>query len=149
VLLRLVERADALIEGFRPGVLERLGCDWDTLHAFATLSSSFARSRVTARPARWRKDAGHDINYIALAGVLDQIRANGHTAIPSLQLGDLLGGALTALYPLLMIAARRPQRSGVGSLHRRGDDRCRCSCIISFRMRTMMPATPRSPNNRY
>jgi alpha-methylacyl-CoA racemase len=113
VLLRLVERADALIEGFRPGVMARLGCDWETLHArnpklVVCSLTGYGQSGPLAQ------SAGHDLNYIALAGVLDQIRANGQTAIPNLQLGDLLGGALTALSSLLM-ALLAAARSGVGS----------------------------------
>jgi len=61
----------------------------------------------------WSQRAGHDINYIATAGVLDQIRANGQPAIPNLQLGDLLGGALAALSSLL-IALLAAQRTGQG-----------------------------------
>jgi crotonobetainyl-CoA:carnitine CoA-transferase CaiB-like acyl-CoA transferase len=58
--------------------------------------------------------AGHDINYMAMTGVLDQIRAGGKVAIPGLQIGDLLGGTLSALAALL-IALLAAQRSGRGS----------------------------------
>ena len=58
--------------------------------------------------------AGHDIDYCALAGILDQNRAAGMPAIPNLQIGDLLGGALSALSSLL-IALLSAQRSGRGT----------------------------------
>jgi crotonobetainyl-CoA:carnitine CoA-transferase CaiB-like acyl-CoA transferase len=113
VLLRLVERADALIEGFRPGVLDRLGLGWDTLHArnpklvLCSLSGYGQTGPLAQR-------AGHDINYLAMTGVLDQIRAGGKVAIPGLQIGDLLGGTLSALSALL-IALLSAARSGRGT----------------------------------
>jgi crotonobetainyl-CoA:carnitine CoA-transferase CaiB-like acyl-CoA transferase len=113
VLLRLVDRADALIEGFRPGVLDRLALGWTTLHArnpklvLCSLSGYGQTGPLAQR-------AGHDINYLAMTGVLDQIRAGGKTAIPGLQIGDLLGGTLSALSALL-IALLSAQRSGQGA----------------------------------
>ena len=70
------ERADALIEGFRPGVMERLGLGPDECLA-RNPRLVYGRMTATARTARWRRVAGHDINYIALAGVLGAIGAGG------------------------------------------------------------------------
>lgn len=112
VLLRLARRADALIEGFRPGVLDRLGLGWDALHAenpklvVCSLSGYGQTGPLAQR-------AGHDINYIAMTGVLDQNRAHGEPAIPNLQIGDLLGGTLSAL-GMLLAALLSAQRSGQG-----------------------------------
>ena len=112
VLLRLVDRADALIEGFRPGVLDRLSIGWETLHArnprlvLCSLSGYGQHGPLS-------QQAGHDLNYIAMTGVLDQIRAGGKLAIPNLQIGDLLGGTLSALATML-IAMLGAQRSGHG-----------------------------------
>ncbi len=111
-LLHLVERSDALVESFRPGVLARLGLGWDVLHArnprlVLCSLSGYGQHGPLAQAA------GHDINYIALAGVLDQIRAQGRPAIPNLQLGDVLGGTLSALSTLL-IALLGAQRHGQG-----------------------------------
>ncbi|HVE51643.1 MAG TPA: CaiB/BaiF CoA-transferase family protein [Casimicrobiaceae bacterium] len=112
VLLRLVDRADALIEGFRPGVLDRLSLGWQTLHArnprlvLCSLSGYGQTGPLAQR-------AGHDLNYIAMTGVLDQIRAAGKLAIPNLQIGDLLGGTLSALATVL-IAMLGAQRTGQG-----------------------------------
>jgi crotonobetainyl-CoA:carnitine CoA-transferase CaiB-like acyl-CoA transferase len=113
VLLRLVDSADALIEGFRPGVLARLGLGWDVLHArnarlVLCSVSGYGQNGPLAQAA------GHDINYMAMTGVLDQIRADGQPAIPNLQIGDLLGGTLTALSALL-IALVAAQRTGQGA----------------------------------
>lgn len=112
VLLRIVDRADALIEGFRPGVLDRLSLGWQALHArnprlvLCSLSGYGQNGPLSQR-------AGHDLNYIAMTGVLDQIRADGKLAIPNLQIGDLLGGTLSALATML-IALLGAQRSGQG-----------------------------------
>jgi alpha-methylacyl-CoA racemase len=93
-LLRLVERADALIEGFRPGVMERLAIGPD---------QCLARNPrlVYGRMTGWGQEgplahaAGHDINYIALAGALHSIGRKGETPVPPLNLvGDFGGGAL-------------------------------------------------------
>jgi alpha-methylacyl-CoA racemase len=112
VLLRLAEQADALIESFRPGTLDKLGLGWDALHARAPRLVLCSISGY-GRDGPLEHAAGHDLNYIALAGVLDQVRAEGQPAIPNLQLGDVHGGTLTALAALL-IALLGAQRTGQG-----------------------------------
>lgn len=112
VLLRLTEGADALVEGFRPGVMDRLGLGWQALHA---RNRRLVLCSLTGygQDGPLAQSAGHDINYLAMTGVLDQIRADGNIAIPNLQVGDLLGGTLTALSALL-IALLAAQRTGLG-----------------------------------
>jgi alpha-methylacyl-CoA racemase len=92
--LALVARADALIEGFRPGVMERLGIGPDV---------ALARNPklVYGRMTGWGQDgpmaprAGHDINYIALAGVLGAFGRQGQAPVPPLNLvGDFGGGGM-------------------------------------------------------
>jgi crotonobetainyl-CoA:carnitine CoA-transferase CaiB-like acyl-CoA transferase len=112
-LLRIVDRSDALIESFRPGVLERLGLGWPLLHARQPRLVLCSISGYGQRGPLAHK-AGHDLNYLASAGVLDQIRAGGRPAIPNLQLGDVLGGTLSALATLL-VALLAAQRSGRGA----------------------------------
>jgi len=114
LLLQLVDSADALIESFRPGVLARLGVGWDTLHARNPRLVLCSISGY-GQHGPWSQRAGHDINYIATAGVLDQIRSapDARAAVPNLQLGDLLGGTLAALSALL-IALLAAQRTGQG-----------------------------------
>jgi alpha-methylacyl-CoA racemase len=92
--LRLIDRADALLEGFRPGVMERLGLGPD--HCLAR-NPKLVYGRMTG----WGQDgpiahiAGHDINYIALSGVLHSIGEAGGPPAPPLNLvGDFGGGAL-------------------------------------------------------
>lgn len=95
-LRALVAEAHALVEGFRPGVMARLGLAYDTLAAInprITLTSISGYGQQGPLQAA----AGHDINYLALAGVVDQTRAaNGDPAICHLQIADLLGGAQSA-----------------------------------------------------
>jgi alpha-methylacyl-CoA racemase len=102
-VLRLVEGADALIEGFRPGVMERLGLGPD---------GCLARNPrlVYGRMTGWGQDgplaqaAGHDINYIALTGALWSIGRAGERPVPPLNLvGDYGGGGM--LLALGMLAA--------------------------------------------
>ena len=92
--LELVARADALIEGFRPGVMERLG-----LGPEACLKAN--PKLVYGRMTGWGQDgplaprAGHDINYIALAGVLHAFGRKGEAPVPPLNLvGDFGGGGM-------------------------------------------------------
>jgi crotonobetainyl-CoA:carnitine CoA-transferase CaiB-like acyl-CoA transferase len=112
-LLRLLDASDALIESFRPGVLARLGLGWDLLHARNPRLVLCSLSGYGQHGPMAQK-AGHDLNYIALAGVLDQIRAQGQPAIPNLQLGDVLGGTLSALSTLL-VALLGARRTGAGT----------------------------------
>ncbi|HEX2313785.1 MAG TPA: CaiB/BaiF CoA-transferase family protein [Thermomonospora sp.] len=94
VVLRLVERADVLLEGFRPGVTERLGLGPDDCHA---VNPRLVYGRMTG----WGQDgplaqsAGHDIGYIAVTGALHAIgRAGGPPQVPLNLLGDFAGGSL-------------------------------------------------------
>jgi alpha-methylacyl-CoA racemase len=93
-VLRLIDQADALIEGFRPGVMERLGLAPD-------LCLKRNPKLVYGRMTGWGQDgpiahiAGHDINYIALSGALAAIGEAGRAPVPPLNLvGDFGGGAL-------------------------------------------------------
>jgi alpha-methylacyl-CoA racemase len=92
--LELIARADALIEGFRPGVMERLGLGPEVALA---RNSKLVYGRMTG----WGQDgplaprAGHDINYIALAGVLNAFGRKGEAPVPPLNLvGDFGGGGM-------------------------------------------------------
>jgi crotonobetainyl-CoA:carnitine CoA-transferase CaiB-like acyl-CoA transferase len=106
--LRLIEGSDALIEGFRPGVMERLGLGPDVC---LRRNPKLAFGRVTG----WGQDgplaqaAGHDLNYIALTGALHAIGRAGQKPTPPLNLvGDYGGGALYLVTGLLaaIISAR-------------------------------------------
>ena len=114
-VLRLAERADALIEGFRPGVAERLGIGPDDCLAHNP-------QRVYGRMTGWGQDgplaqaAGHDINYIALTGALHAIGRAGGAPTPPLNLvGDFGGGALYLAFGVVcaLLEARSSGRGQV------------------------------------
>ena len=115
-VLRLVEQADVLIEGYRPGVTERLGVGPDDCHARN-------RKLVYARMTGWGQDgpmaarAGHDINYIALTGVLHAIgRGGGERPVPPLNLvGDFGGGSMLLVIGVLA-ALHEARGSGQGQV---------------------------------
>jgi crotonobetainyl-CoA:carnitine CoA-transferase CaiB-like acyl-CoA transferase len=112
-LRELVRGADVLVEGFRPGVMDKLGLGWDALRAVNPRLVMCAISGYGQRSA-WAHRAGHDINYIAMAGVLGQIAtAAGELALPNFQIGDLMGGTQAAVSGILA-ALLGAQRSGVG-----------------------------------
>ncbi|MCT2583519.1 CaiB/BaiF CoA transferase family protein [Actinophytocola gossypii] len=114
-VLRLVDRADVLVEGFRPGVTERLGLGPDVCLA---RNPGLVYGRMTG----WGQDgplaptAGHDINYISLAGALHPIGPAGAPPVPPLNLvGDFGGGGLLlALGCLAALLERR--HSGAGQV---------------------------------
>ena len=93
-LLRLVEEADALIEGFRPGVAERLGIGpEECLRRNPRLV--YGRMTGWGQTGPYSSMAGHDINYIALSGVLGAIGREGEAPVPPVNLvGDFGGGGM-------------------------------------------------------
>ena len=93
-VLRLVERADAIIEGFRPGVMERLGLSPDVMLA---RNPKLVIGRITGwgQSGPLAQRAGHDINYIAITGALASIGREGASpTVPLNLVGDYGGGAL-------------------------------------------------------
>jgi alpha-methylacyl-CoA racemase len=114
-VLRLVERADVLVEGYRPGVTERLGVGPADCHARNP-------RLVYARMTGWGQDgpmaqrAGHDINYISLTGALHAIGRAGERPVPPLNLvGDFGGGSMLLVVGVLA-ALWEAQRSGEGQV---------------------------------
>ncbi|GAA4634668.1 CaiB/BaiF CoA-transferase family protein [Actinoallomurus vinaceus] len=115
VLLRLIESADVLVEGFRPGVTERLGFGPDTC---LERNPGLVYGRMTG----WGQEgpmaamAGHDINYIAIAGALDPIGHAGERPVPPLNLiGDFGGGGMLLALGVLAALYER-SRSGRGQV---------------------------------
>lgn len=111
-LMARLREADVLIEGFRPGVMQRLGLGHEQL---LEANPRLVVCAITGYGQRgpWRDRAGHDINYLAMSGVLEQVAgADGTPAIPNLQVGDLLGGAQAALSATLaaLVGARATGR---------------------------------------
>jgi alpha-methylacyl-CoA racemase len=111
-LLDLVETADAIFEGYRPGTLERLGIGPDILHA---RNPRLVIGRMTGwgQTGSYAMTAGHDINYIALTGALHAI-GTPETPLPPLALvGDFGGGGMVLAFSLLaaLLLAPSTQRS--------------------------------------
>ena len=114
-LLTLVEKADVLIEGNRPGVTERLGAGPDVCHGRNP-------RLVYARMTGWGQDGpmaavpGHDINYVALSGALDPMRRPGEAPMPPLNLvGDYGGGGMLMVVGILAALQER-HTSGRGQV---------------------------------
>jgi alpha-methylacyl-CoA racemase len=115
IVLRLAAKADALIEGFRPGVMERLGLGPDAL---AKVNSKLVFGRMTGfgQDGPLAQRAGHDINYIALAGVLHGIGRQGQAPVPPLNLvGDFGGGGMFLAFGVVC-ALLEAQKSGMGQV---------------------------------
>ena len=113
--LRLIDRADVLIEGWRPGVAERLGLGPADCHA-RNPGLVFGRMTGFGQTGPLAHAAGHDINYIALTGALHAIGPAGGGPVPPLNLvGDYGGGALYLAFGVMAALFER-QRSGRGQV---------------------------------
>ncbi|MGZ4683383.1 MAG: CaiB/BaiF CoA transferase family protein [Acidimicrobiales bacterium] len=114
-LLTLVESADALIEGFRPGVAERLGFGPDVCLA-RNPGLVFGRMTGWGQSGPYAQAAGHDINYIALAGALESIGRAGEKPVPPLNLvGDFGGGGMLLAFGVVC-ALLEAKSSGQGQV---------------------------------
>jgi alpha-methylacyl-CoA racemase len=114
-VLALVEQADALIEGFRPGVMERLGLGPD---ACLARNARLVYGRVTGwgRSGPLAQAAGHDINYIAISGALHSMGTGESGPVPPLNLlGDYGGGGLLLAFGIVS-ALLESRRSGKGQV---------------------------------
>lgn len=114
VLTQLAAQADVLLESFRPGVVKRLGIDYERLKAVnpALVYCATSGYGQTGPYAQW---AGHDINYLALAGLLDCSGrdAEGNPALPGATVGDSAGGGMHACLSIMAALLQR-QHSGRG-----------------------------------
>jgi len=113
-LLALIEHSDVLVEGFRPGVMARLGLDPEHLR------ERFPRLIIASisgfgQDGPWRARPGHDLGYCALAGALSLAArdADGAPHVPGVQLADVAGGALTAAFAIAAALFQR-ERTGAG-----------------------------------
>jgi alpha-methylacyl-CoA racemase len=114
-VLRLVESADALIEGFRPGVTERLGLGPDECLA-RNPRLVYGRMTGWGQSGPYAPTAGHDINYIALSGTLAMIGRKGQAPVPPLNLvGDFGGGGMLLAFGVVC-GILEAGRSGQGQV---------------------------------
>jgi len=113
VFRRLVERADVVVEGFRPGVMDRLGLGYDALRQ---INPKLVMCSISGfgQTGPLREASGHDVNYLALAGAL-QLFGTPQTGpiVPGLSIADVGGGSLMAVYGILAALLAR-ERSGEG-----------------------------------
>lgn len=107
VVLRLCERADVLLEGFRPGVMERLGLGPELVHAH---NPRLVYGRMTGfgQSGPLANSVGHDIDYIALSGALEPLGRGGEKPVPPLNfLGDFGGGGMLLVAGVLAALLER------------------------------------------
>lgn len=108
LLLRLVAKADVLIEGFRPGTMDRLGLSYDALHEINP-RLIYASLTGYGQTGPYASLAGHDVNYLALGGALSL----NLPVIPGIQIADLAAGAMQAVIEILLALLERV-RTGAG-----------------------------------
>ena len=111
--LRLASKADVVIEGFRPDVMDRLGVGYEVLRnensrlIYVALTGYGASGKYSAL-------AGHDINYLSLAGVLDLMgEKDGPPSLAGIQIADLAGGSMQSVIGILLALQAR-ERTGKG-----------------------------------
>ncbi|KAI1354956.1 CoA-transferase family III domain-containing protein [Xylaria sp. FL0043] len=115
LIKELVKTADVLIDPFRPGVLEKLGLGPDVL---SQINPRLIYARMTGfrRDGKYAAMAGHDINYLAVSGVLSMLGRSGAKPHPPINiLGDFAGGGATLFQGILMAVIAR-QRTGQGQV---------------------------------
>ena len=115
LVLRMVEKADALVEGFRPGVMERLGLGPDVA---LTRNPALVYGRMTGfgQDGPLADRAGHDLTYLALTGVLHAIGRKGARPTPPLNLVADFGGGTMFLIAGVLAALLERSRSGEGQV---------------------------------
>ncbi len=114
IVRKLVADADVLVESFRPGVMDRLGLGYEAL---SELNDGLIYCSISGygQDGPMKERAGHDLNYLARAGLLEQNgRAGQMPSVPGFQLADIAGGALYAAVGILSALHRR-DRSGHGA----------------------------------
>lgn len=112
IFFRIAENADIILEGFRPGVVERLGVDYESVRK---INPSIIYCSITGygQTGPLRHKAGHDVNYLSTAGVLDLIgQKESPPTIPGVQIADIAGAMNGVIGILLALFAR--EKSGKG-----------------------------------
>jgi len=113
IFYRLAKKADVVLEGFRPGVTRRLGVDYETL---SRMNPRLIYCSITGygQTGPKRDEAGHDVNYLATAGILELIgETDKPPTIPGVQIADIMGGAMQAATGILLALYHR-EKSGNG-----------------------------------
>lgn len=114
ILKRMVRQADVVLEGFRPGVMERLGLGYEALRQ-ENESLIYCAISGYGQTGPLAKKAGHDINYLARTGILSLLGGAGELPqVCGVQIADVAGGSLSAVSHLLAALFRR-ERTGQGA----------------------------------
>jgi len=113
VFYRLAQTADVVIEGFRPGVVKRLGVDYDTLREIKP-DIIYASLTGYGQTGPYSEYVGHDLNYLGLTGIVDMTgAADGPPMIPGNTIADNAGGGMNTVIGILAAIVAR-HRTGVG-----------------------------------
>ncbi len=113
IFFRLVEKADVVLEGFRPGVVNRLGVDYETVRQ-RNPRIIYCSISGYGQTGPLRNRVGHDVNYISNAGVLGLIGEKGRRpVIPGVQIADIAGGSMNAAVGILLALFAR-EKTGKG-----------------------------------
>ncbi|MBW2428616.1 MAG: CoA transferase [Deltaproteobacteria bacterium] len=113
IFFRLIRNADVVLEGFRPGVVNRLGVDYETVR---NVNPRIVYCSITGfgQNGPFRDRVGHDVNYIGYAGVLNLIgEPDRPPSIPGIQIADIAGGGMNAAIGILMALFAR-EKTGRG-----------------------------------
>lgn len=113
IFFKLISDADVLMEGFRPGVTKRLGIDYETLKEINP-GIIYCSISGYGQDGPYIDIAGHDVNYLSFAGILDIIGEKDKSpCIPGIQIADLVGGGMNAALGILLALVAR-ERTGKG-----------------------------------
>jgi len=113
IFFQLVEKSDVVLEGFRPGVAERLGIQYE---AVKKINPKVIYCSITGfgQTGQYKDLAGHDVNYLSRSGVLDVIgEPDRPPVIPGIQIADIAGGGMNAAVGILLALFTR-ERTGIG-----------------------------------
>ena len=113
IFLRLIESADVMLEGFRPGVVDRLGVDYESMRK---VNPRIIYCSITGygQDGPFRDRVGHDVNYLSYAGVLNLIgEPDRPPSIPGIQIADIAAGGMNAAIGILLALFAR-EKTGRG-----------------------------------
>ena len=120
IIKAYLKDADVMLDSFRPEVLAGMGLDAETLHSInpklvmVSITGYGIPQALNIAARAWTTKAGHDINFMAMSGTLDQLKTTtGEQAMPNVQFADLAGGSDTAVIAVLA-AVFSAQRTGHG-----------------------------------
>lgn len=113
IFFKLAEKADVILEGFRPGVVQRLGVDYEAVRQ-CNPRIIYCSISGYGQTGPLRNRVGHDVNYLSNAGVLDLIgEKGGRPVIPGVQIADIAGGSMNAAVGILLALFAR-EKTGKG-----------------------------------